>query len=123
MKIVGILLILGALIGGGVILSDTVPGYLRNKERLAKSRDELKQLDAQLAAVQADKSAPAAAIQRVISDSEDAIQQLHFDEESVTRRRNETLMFGGAAVVLLAAGVVLFLRGRRAPSTKSPLAA
>jgi outer membrane murein-binding lipoprotein Lpp len=121
MKIVGILLILGALIGGGIILSDTVPGYLRNKDRLAKSRDEIKQLDAKLAAVQADKNAPAAAIQRVISESENAIQQLHFDEESVTRRRNETLMFGGSAVILLAAGVVLFLRGRRSASATRPL--
>ncbi|WP_272011728.1 hypothetical protein [Nannocystis radixulma] len=50
MKILCLLLILGALIGGGVILPDTIPGYLRNQDLLARAHTELtaakKQLDA-----------------------------------------------------------------------------
>ncbi|MCY1060048.1 hypothetical protein [Nannocystis sp. SCPEA4] len=50
MKILCLLLILGALIGGSVILSDTILGYLRNQDLLARAHTELtaakKQLDA-----------------------------------------------------------------------------
>jgi hypothetical protein len=111
MKIIGLLLIAGALTGGGIILSDTIPGYFKNTDRLARSRNEAGVAEKKLAAVNA--SSTEAEIMSATRAAEQAIQQIRYDEESVARRRNETLMFGGGALAVLALGTVLFLRGRK----------
>lgn len=122
MKIIGILLVLGALVGGGIILSDTIPGYFNNKDRLARSRTEA------AAAVRAlDTLGPNSSesqIRGVTKTAEEATEQIRYDEDSVARRRNESLMFGGGALVLLVLGAFLFVRGRRKqPSQRPALAA
>jgi len=111
MKIIGVLLILGALIGGGIILSDTIPGYFRNKTEQRQRLAEAAKIQDKLAAL--GPNASEAEILHATRDAEQMSQQLRFDQESVERRRNETLEFGGGALVVLIAGVVLFMRGRR----------
>lgn len=121
MKIVGVLLVLGALIGGGIILSETIPGYLRNKEELARRRTELSAAKNPL-----DKLGPNATeaqIHHAIQQSETAIALARNAEEGVARRRNESLLFGGGAVALLALGAFLVVRGSRRTSRATPLPA
>jgi len=111
MKIIGLLLIVGALVGGGIILSDTIPGYFNNKDRLARTRGEADVAQKRLAAV--NDSSTEAEIVAATRAAEQVIQQIRFDEDSVARRRNETLMFGGGALAVLALGTFLFLYGRK----------
>jgi hypothetical protein len=111
MKIIGLLLVLGALVGGGIILSDTVPGWLRNRDYLARAHNELDVAKQKIDAV--GPNATEAEIRDATRSSEDAIRSVRFAEEGVERRRNETLMFGGGALAVLALGTFLFLRGRR----------
>lgn len=121
MKLIGVLLVLGALIGGGIILSDTIPGYLRNKEHLERARTELSAAKNPL-----DKLGPNATeaqINRAIQDSEMAITVVRYAEDDVARRRNESLLFGGGAAALLALGAFLFVRGSRRTSRATPLPA
>ena len=113
MKIIGLVLILGALVGGGIILSDTVPGWLRNRDYLARAHQEIDVAKQKLDAV--GPNASEAEIRDATRSSEDAIRSVRFAEEGVVRRRNETLMFGGGALAVLALGTFLFLRGRRRP--------
>jgi len=112
MKILGALLILGALIGGGIILSDTVPGYFRNKDGLVRARAEAAAAQTKLEAISASASS-AAELDRGIKMAESAVRRIRFAEDSVARRRNETLLFGGGALAVLSLGTVLVLRGRR----------
>ena len=114
MKIIGLLLIVGAIVGGGIILSDTIPGYFTNKDRLARTRTEAAAMEQRLAALNA--SSTEAEIISATHAAEQAVQQIRFDEDSVARRRNETLMFGGGALAVLALGTFLFLRGRKRQS-------
>ena len=111
MKIIGLLLIVGALVGGGIILSDTIPGYFNNKDRLARTHKEADAAQKRLAAV--NDSSTEAEIVGATRAAEQVIQQIRFDEDSVARRRNETLMFGGGALTVLALGTFLFLYGRK----------
>lgn len=111
MQHLGLLLILGALIGGGVILSDTIPGYLRNQDLLASARTELTTATQKLEAVGA--YASEADFRRAMSDAQRANDGVRFAEDSVARRRDETLIYGGGALTVLVLGVVLFKRGRR----------
>jgi hypothetical protein len=117
MKIIGLLLILGALVGGGIILSDTIPGYFENKNRLARTRNEAADVEKKLAAIGA--NATEAEILSATRSAEQVVQQIRFDEDSVARRRDETLMFGGGALAVLALGTLLFLRGRKQQKQKS----
>lgn len=111
MKIIGLLLVVGALIGGGIILSDTIPGYLRNKDYLATARAELGAAKAPLEKLGA--NATEYEVSRAIAHSENAISSVRDAEESVERRRNESLLFGGGTLAVIALGSFLFLRGRR----------
>ncbi len=111
MKIIGLLLIVGALVGGGIILSDTIPGYLRNKDYLARAEAELRAETLLLDKVSA--NARASELEIAIRRTESATENLRFAVESVERRRNESLLFGGGAVGVLALGTFLFMRGRR----------
>jgi hypothetical protein len=107
MKIIGLILIVGALLGGGIILSDTIPGYLRNKERLARTHVEAREADPKLAALGGNVT------ERDVRHFESLVDQIRYDVEAVERRRNESLVFGGGAFAVLALGTVLFVRGRR----------
>jgi hypothetical protein len=117
MKIIGILLILGALIGGGIILSDTIPGWMNDKDYVVRAKKEA--ADA-IARVDRAKSVPIAenddghSFEYLVQQAESATSGIRSAEEGVERRRNETFMFGGGALVVLALGVFFVTRGRRA---------
>lgn len=116
MKIIGLLVMLGALVGGGIILSDTVPGWLRNREHLEHARQRLDAAKQKLDAVGDNAS------EQDIRDAEQELSSVQDAEEGIVRRRNETLMFGGGALAVLALGTFLFLRGRRGRGKAAALA-
>jgi hypothetical protein len=99
------------LIGGGIILSDTIPGYLQNKDYLVRAKSELAAAKSPLDKLGA--NATEAEIDRAIRHSENAIFSLRSAEEGVERRRNESLLFGGGTLAVIALGSFLFMRGRR----------
>jgi hypothetical protein len=115
MKTLGLLLIVGALIAGGIILSDTIPGYLRNKDYLVRTHAEAKEAVAKMDKLPA--NATERDIEYAISHAKQANDSIRDAEESVERRRNETLMFGGGSLAVTALGLFLFFRGRRKPAT------
>lgn len=115
MKIIGIILILGALVGGGLILSDTIPGWKRNTEYLERARAELSTQKDPLSRLPANASE--AQIEYAMLHANDAVSAVRDAEDGVARRRNETLMFGGGALAVLALGTFLFLKGRKKSST------
>jgi len=115
MKILGLLLIVGALIAGGIILSDTIPGYVRNKDYLARSHAEAQEAVDRMDKVPA--NATEVEIDTAIRRAKQANESVRFAQESVERRRNETLIFGAGTILVTALGVFLFLRGRRKPAT------
>lgn len=115
MKILGILLIVGALIAGAIILSDTIPGYLRNKEYLVRTHAEAKEAVAKMEKIPA--NATEHEIESAISRAKQASDSIRDAEESVERRRNETLIFGGGSLAVTALGLFLFFRGRKKSAT------
>jgi hypothetical protein len=120
MKIIGLLLIAGALVGGGIILSDTIPGYFENQDRLTRTRNEVAVAEKKLATLTA--SSTEAEVMSATRNAEQVIEQIRYDEDSVARRRDETLMFGGGALAVLALGTFLFLRGRKQKLSGMPAA-
>jgi len=112
MRIIGFLLIVGALVGGGIILSDTIPGWMRNTDRLARTRNEAAAAQQQLTALGPNVS------ERAIDDAKRLVDRIRFDEESVARRRNETLLYGGGALAVLVLGTVLVVIGGRKKSQR-----
>ncbi|MDB4962481.1 MAG: hypothetical protein JWP01_2480 [Myxococcales bacterium] len=102
MKIAGILLILAALIGGGIILSDTIPGWMRNRDYLTRARAEAAVKQQKLESL--GPTANESQIRNAMSSAEHAVSSIRSAEDGIVRRRNETLLFGGGALAVLALG-------------------
>ena len=111
MKIVGIVLILGALVFGSLTLADIVPGYFHNKEALASCTTRAEAAAAKAKAVTTDPNASEAAVAMAMRDLDTEVEMQGYSAEGVVRRRNEMFLYGGSAFGLLVLGVVLFMVG------------
>jgi precorrin-2 methylase len=117
MKIIGLVLMVAAVLVGGFLLSDTIPGYLNNKDLLARHRAQAVQVEQKLASLPATASEDE--IYRATRDAERAVYMLRNDQEGIERRRNESLVVGGAALGVFALGAVFFFalgRRKRSPA-------
>ena len=97
MKIAGAVLIVGALVAGGVLLSDSVPSYFRNGDLLARAHER-----AELAIAAND-----------VRTAEGELDTIASIKEVRSRRLNEIVMASGGMVLLGGIGFLLIRRGGR----------
>src|SRR5688572_10374673 len=104
MRILGAILVVGALVGGGILLSDSVPSYFKNGDNLAR----------------AEKRAEEAIAAGDVRAAEGEVDTMVSIKEVRQRRLIETAIASGGMVLLIGVGIVLFRRsGKKA---KDPVA-
>jgi hypothetical protein len=121
MKILGLLLIVGALLAGGILLSDSIPRYYANQRRVERARAEASEETARVKAIGARPYSGTNGLQYAIQSAESAVKGIRSAEDSVARARDESLLASCAALALIALGAFLFVRARRreAPATRA----
>jgi hypothetical protein len=111
-KILGFILVLGALVAGGILLSDSIPGYLDNRAGSARVGTELEKA---LAARPTDPDE--------LTRIEQELSSLRHFNDGKKRRLTETGIALGGMIVVGGAGLLLVRRGRRVatPNVAAPL--
>lgn len=113
MKILGLLLIVGALLAGGILLSDSVPRYFANQEYLERARAEASERTAEVEAIRARTYSGTHGLDYAIQSAESAVRSIRSAEDSIARARDESLIATSGTLALLGLGALLFVRARR----------
>jgi len=113
MKVLGLLLIVGALLAGGILLSDSFPRYYENQRHLERARAEAAEKIAHAEAMGARPASGTNDYAYALESAESAVRGIRFAEDSIARARDESLIASCGAIALIGLGAFLFVRARR----------